>query len=181
MNMRQAESTAKTAGKDTGFARIFRDRGGFPLAHFRRGATGAKDAAAIDDAGDSVHSFFVTPSFDPLAEKFEPETLSPHLVRRNARAVAGLFLLGIAWGDYRTGPDLSFISLYLIPVFVAVWFIRLRDALGVALIGAAVWPTLALLGVVSDAPLRILLWNAANRLIVLAAFACLAAHVKSRR
>lgn len=85
------------------------------------------------------------------------------------------------WGDYRTGPEFSFASFYLIPVLLAAWFGGRRDGFYVALASAAVWPVLAIFGVPTGSPWWIILWNGLNRLIVLATLAWLAALANRRR
>jgi hypothetical protein len=119
-------------------------------------------------------------AFDPYSEGHETEHLTRGFISRVAQAFGILLLLGIALGDYYTGTEVSFTSLYLIPVLVVTWFSGRRNGFLMALLGALVWPIAHLYQIETSPSHGILLWNAFNRLVILAAFAWFASFVNRR-
>ncbi|TAK01398.1 MAG: GGDEF domain-containing protein [Candidatus Manganitrophaceae bacterium] len=73
-----------------------------------------------------------------------------------------VLFLGIA--DFLTGPDLSFLIFYLIPVFLVTWFVGGRAGALMSLISATVWFSEDVLSRSSYSHPLIPYWNAAVKL-----------------
>ena len=71
-------------------------------------------------------------------------------------------LIGVV--DWATGPDLSLIIFYLVPVLIAAWILPARVAVALAVVIALEWLAIAVLGPDSGAPDLVLVWNAIVRL-----------------
>ena len=79
-----------------------------------------------------------------------------------ALSVATAVLVGVV--DWATGPDLSLIIFYLVPVLVVAWLCAPRTAVALAVLIALEWLVIASLGPDSGASDVVLLWNAVVRL-----------------
>lgn len=84
---------------------------------------------------------------------------------KNKLILAGLFLvilLGVT--DHMTGPDLSFLIFYLIPVFLVTWFVGRTAGVLISAISAVVWFSEDVLTRSTYAYPLIPYWNAAVKL-----------------
>ena len=77
-------------------------------------------------------------------------------------SVALAVLVGVV--DWATGPDLSLIIFYLVPVLVVAWLCAPTTAVAVAVLVALEWFAIAALGPDSGASDVVLAWNAVVRL-----------------
>ena len=59
-----------------------------------------------------------------------------------AISLALVLVIGVI--DYLAGPDISLLVFFLLPIFVAVWFVGKKAGVTVAVLSGAVWTAIAL-------------------------------------
>lgn len=85
-------------------------------------------------------------------------------------AIAFLLVFLIALLDRITGPDISLLVFFLIPIFLAVWFVGKRAGLVVSITSAIAWCLIAIPDTHPYAHPMIPYWNVLTRLIFLLVF-----------
>lgn len=85
-------------------------------------------------------------------------------------ALSLLLLVFIGLVDWLAGPDVSLLVFFLLPMFLAVWFVGKRAGLLISVISAAAWLVNALLDQHQYAHPAIPYWNVAVRLLFLLIF-----------
>ena len=103
-------------------------------------------------------------------------------VLRIPRALWGLTCLAaiavIATGDFLTGYELSLSILYLLPIYIAAWFIGRDAGLGISMIAAAAWlVSTAFTAHVYSHPFYYF-WDTAIRFLTFAIFALIISRLK---
>ncbi|HEY0405151.1 MAG TPA: GGDEF domain-containing protein [Pyrinomonadaceae bacterium] len=93
-------------------------------------------------------------------------------------ALSFLLVVLIGLFDRLTGPDVSLLVFFLIPIFLAVWFVGKRAGLLVSIISAAAWLTNAIIDTHPYAHPSIPYWNVLLRLIFLLIFTYMLAAFK---
>lgn len=89
-----------------------------------------------------------------------------------------LLVLLIALFDHLAGPDVSLLVFFLIPIFLAVWFVGKRAGLLISIISAVAWLLNAIPDTHPYAHPMIPYWNVALRLIFLLIFTYMLAAFK---
>jgi hypothetical protein len=99
------------------------------------------------------------------------------------RSLAAAVLLTAAIGvlDRWTGYEVSVLMLYLLPSGLAGWYAGRRGAVGLSLLGAAVWLWADVGAGHTYSHPGIPYWNAAGRLTIFAAFGLLVAELRTAR
>lgn len=97
-----------------------------------------------------------------------------------AGVVAVLWVLLVAVVDCLTGPELSLSALYLPAVGLAAWYVGRTGALYVALLAAAIWPAVELLGIPERPSHLVLIWNTGIRFLVFMVTAILVSELRIR-
>ena len=111
------------------------------------------------------------------------QTLSAFLERRSkpaltAIATAGAVLLGLL--DYLTGVEIHFLLLYLVPIFLASWYISKEAGIALALFASFVWLAVHWLGGNSYSSAWVGYWNFIMRAATLTLFAITQAQLRSK-
>jgi diguanylate cyclase (GGDEF)-like protein len=88
---------------------------------------------------------------------------------RLSRPLQSLLIIGLIFAigavDYITGFDLSVSLFYLVPIFIAAWYINRSTALGVSIACAVMWLVAGALTLPGkEFPFVVLLWNTGVRL-----------------
>ena len=79
-------------------------------------------------------------------------------------ALSLLLVLVIGLVDYLASPDISVLVLFMLPIFIAVWFIGKRAGVTVSILSGAVWTTIVLVTGHPYAHPTIPFWNVGTRL-----------------
>jgi diguanylate cyclase (GGDEF)-like protein len=101
-------------------------------------------------------------------------------MRRSILTIAALlFVAGLGWVDYQTGPDIGFSLFYLIPIAICGWYVGRAAGVIVAVAAALTW-------FVADLAFHvehwgIFLWNAFTRLVIYTTQAWTMASLRSDR
>ncbi|MBV9211543.1 MAG: GGDEF domain-containing protein [Acidobacteria bacterium] len=93
-------------------------------------------------------------------------------------ALSLLLVLLIGLADYLAGPDISLLVFFMLPIFLAVWFVGKRAGLGVLILSGAVWTTLALTTSHLYSHPSIPYWNILTRLSFILIFANILTSLK---
>jgi len=86
-----------------------------------------------------------------------------------ALSLALVLLIGVA--DHFAGPDISLLVFFMLPIFLAVWFVGKRAGLLVLVMSGAVWTAVALATSHTYAHTAIPYWNIISKLAFLLVFA----------
>lgn len=111
------------------------------------------------------------------------QKLSGFFERRSRPALAAIayvssVLLGIL--DYMTGVEIHFLLLYLVPVFIASWFVSKKAGVGLALFTSLIWLVVHSLGGRSYSSAWIGYWNLAMSTATLTVFAIMQAQLRAK-
>jgi diguanylate cyclase (GGDEF)-like protein len=87
-----------------------------------------------------------------------------------------VLLIGVA--DYFASPDISLLVLFLLPIFIAVWFVGKRAGIVVSILSGAVWTAIVLVTPHQYAHPSIPYWNVITKLGFLLIFAHILAALK---
>lgn len=93
--------------------------------------------------------------------------------------VSLLLVLLIGLADYFASPDISLLVFFMLPIFIAVWFVGKRAGVTVSILSGAVWTAIALVNPHPYAHPAIPYWNVATRLGFLLIFANILASLKN--
>lgn len=94
-------------------------------------------------------------------------------------AIALLAVSILSWVEFRSGPEISFEILFLIPIALAGWFGGREPALLTAVAAAAMWFAGELRWI--EAGIGVRLWNSLTRLVVYTTEGWLVARLRERR
>ncbi len=97
---------------------------------------------------------------------------------RSAFWIAGILLAVVAVGDYFTGPEVAFQSLYLIPIALLAWFAPLKISVAAALLSVAVRFSVDVLAECSYSDYLIHTWDFSRRLAVTIALVVLLSSLR---
>jgi diguanylate cyclase (GGDEF)-like protein len=86
----------------------------------------------------------------------------------------------LAYFDLVTRDELNFSYLYLLPIFLASWFVSRNMAIAVAIWAAAIWFAGELISARTEAQLWTLLWNSLTRLGAFAVCAVTPAQLRTK-
>lgn len=89
-----------------------------------------------------------------------------------------LLVLLIGLADYLAGPDISLLVFFMLPIFLAVWFVGKRAGVMIVILSGAVWMTLALTTSRQYSHPSIPYWNIATRLCFILIFANILTSLK---
>jgi diguanylate cyclase (GGDEF)-like protein len=87
-----------------------------------------------------------------------------------------VLLIGVA--DYLAGPDISLLVFFMLPIFLAVWFVGKRAGVLILILSGAIWMTLALTTSHPYSHPSIPYWNIATRLGFILIFANILTSLK---
>lgn len=94
-----------------------------------------------------------------------------------AISLALVLLIGVI--DYLAGPDISLLVFFLLPIFVAVWFVGKKAGVTVAVLSGAVWTAIALATSHQYSHPAIPYWNIVSKFAFLMVFAQILAALKN--
>jgi diguanylate cyclase (GGDEF)-like protein len=111
------------------------------------------------------------------------QTLTKFLERRSQKtlivyAVSLTILLGIF--DFRTGTEIHFLPLYLVPIFVGSWFVSKAAGVYLAVFGSLVWFAIDAIGGRFYSSVWIAYWNLLMRTSVFILFAITQAQLRAK-
>lgn len=111
------------------------------------------------------------------------QSLSAFLERRSrpvlaAMAGGGAVFLGVL--DYLTGVEIHFLLLYLVPIFIASWYISKEAGIALALFTSIIWLAVHWLGGKSYSSAWVGSWNFIMRAATLTLFAVTQAQLRSK-
>ncbi|HEY0546917.1 MAG TPA: GGDEF domain-containing protein [Pyrinomonadaceae bacterium] len=87
-----------------------------------------------------------------------------------------VLLIGVA--DYLAGPDISLLVFFMLPIFLAVWFVGKRAGVLVLILSGAVWTMLAIITTHPYSSPAIPYWNILTRLCFILIFANILTSLK---
>jgi serine phosphatase RsbU (regulator of sigma subunit) len=95
-------------------------------------------------------------------------------------AVLTGLLLSLILGvfDVLTGPDISFLVFYLIPIFYVTWFGGRNTGIAIAVLSAIVWSIAYVIGARSYSHVAVPIWNVTETLVVYTGVACMLSALK---
>jgi diguanylate cyclase (GGDEF)-like protein len=79
--------------------------------------------------------------------------------------------------DYLTGPDVSLLILYVVPVLIAAWLMQKKDVVAASFIVASIWALVRLVHPATDLTL-VLFWNGLMRLVLFVMLSFLVSGMK---
>jgi len=111
------------------------------------------------------------------------QTLTKFLERRSQKTLVGYaisltILLGIF--DFRTGTEIHFLPLYLVPIFVGSWFVSREAGVYLAVFGSLVWFAIDAIGGRFYSSVWIAYWNLLMRTSVFILFAITQAQLRAK-
>jgi diguanylate cyclase (GGDEF)-like protein len=110
-----------------------------------------------------------------------PFRREPDRSPRSVLVTAVLLTAAIGALDWISGYEVSVLALYLLPPALAGWYAGRRWAIGMAVLGAAVWLVADLMSGHPYSHAAIPYWNAVARLTIFAAFGWLAGELRTAR
>lgn len=101
------------------------------------------------------------------------------LGKRGVFIFASLLLLGLGWGDYVTGFEVTFSFFYLIPISIVTWYVGIRSGYFMTISGVLMWLSTNLMAGETFTSEWIRFFNTAVRLVVFMLIASLIHELKT--